>query len=49
MAAGTKTSGIIRCDQPRALDLGARKAKNLERVPEAIMDDVLAKLAPIFE
>jgi mRNA-degrading endonuclease toxin of MazEF toxin-antitoxin module len=49
MAAGTKTSGIIRCDQPRALDLAARKAKNLERVPEAIMDEVLAKLAPIFE
>jgi len=49
MAAGTKTTGIIRCDQPRALDLGARKGKNLERVPEAIMDDVLAKLAPIFE
>jgi mRNA-degrading endonuclease toxin of MazEF toxin-antitoxin module len=22
--AGTKTTGIIRCDQPRALDLGAR-------------------------
>jgi len=48
-AAGTKTTGIVRCDQPRALDLGARKGKNLESVPEAIMDDVLAKLAPIFE
>ena len=22
--AGTKTTGIVRCDQPRALDLGAR-------------------------
>jgi mRNA-degrading endonuclease toxin of MazEF toxin-antitoxin module len=49
MAAGTKTTGIVRCDQPRALDLGARKGKNLESVPEAILDDVLAKLAPIFE
>jgi mRNA-degrading endonuclease toxin of MazEF toxin-antitoxin module len=48
-AAGTKTTGIVRCDQPRALDLGARKGKNLESVPEAIMDDVLAKLAPIFD
>ena len=48
-AAGTKTTGVVRCDQPRALDLGARKGKNLESVPEAIMDDVLAKLTPIFE
>jgi len=47
--AGTKTTGIVRCDQPRALDLSARKGKKLESVPDAIMDDVLAKLTPIFE
>jgi len=47
--AGTKTMGVVRCDQPRALDLGARGGKKLERVPEAIMDEVLARLAPIFE
>ena len=47
--AGTKTTGIIRCDQPRALDLGARRGKKLESVPDAIMDEVLARLAPIFE
>ena len=47
--AGTKTTGFIRCDQPRALDLGARNGRKLESVPDAIMDDVLAKLAPIFE
>src|SRR5271169_1416239 len=47
--ARTKTTGTVRCDQPRALDLGARRGKKLERVPAAIMDDVLAKLAPIFE
>lgn len=47
--AGTKTTGVIRCDQPRALDLVARGGKRLERVPDAIMDDVLAKIAPIFE
>jgi mRNA-degrading endonuclease toxin of MazEF toxin-antitoxin module len=47
--AGTKTTGIIRCDQPRALDLSARGGKKLESVPEAIVDDVLAKLTPIFE
>lgn len=47
--AGTRTTGIVRCDQPRALDLKARHGKRLEKVPPAIMDEVLAKLAPIFE
>jgi mRNA-degrading endonuclease toxin of MazEF toxin-antitoxin module len=47
--AGTKTAGIVRCDQPRALDLGARGGKKLESVPDAIMDEVLARLTPIFE
>jgi mRNA-degrading endonuclease toxin of MazEF toxin-antitoxin module len=48
-SAGTKTTGIVRCDQPRVLDLGARGGKKVESVPDAIMDDVLARLAPIFE
>lgn len=47
--AGTKTTGVVRCDQPRALDLGARGGKKLESVPDSIVDEVLAKLAPIFE
>jgi mRNA-degrading endonuclease toxin of MazEF toxin-antitoxin module len=47
--AGTETTGIIRCDQPRALDLEARGGKRLESVPEAIVDEVLAKIAPIFD
>jgi mRNA interferase ChpB len=47
--AGTKTTGVIRCDQPRALDLGSRRARKLESVPASIIDEVLAKLAPIFD
>src|SRR5579871_3810867 len=47
--AGTKTAGIVRCDQPRALDQRARGGKRLESVPDAIMDEVLARLMPIFE
>src|SRR5690242_6298311 len=47
--AGTKTTGVVRCDQPRALDLGARAGKRLESRPEALADEVLARLAPIFE
>ena len=47
--AVTKTIGVVRCDQPRALDLGERKGKKLERVSEEIMNEVLARLMPIFE
>ena len=47
--AGTRTTGVIRCDQPRALDVGARKGRRLESIPDQIMEDVLARLAPIFE
>ncbi len=46
--AGTRTVGVIRCDQPRVLDLGARNGKRLETVPEPIMDEVLARLAAIL-
>jgi len=46
---GIKTTGIVRCDQPRVLDLGARNARRVDTLPASIMDEVLAKLAPIFE
>ena len=49
MGCGTATTGVIRCDQPRVLDLGSRKARKLETVPLEIMDEVLAKLVTIFE
>ena len=47
--AGIRTSGAIRCDQPRALDLAARAGRRLESVPDSVMDDVLARLAAILE
>ena len=46
--AGTKTTGVVRCDQPRALDLASRHGRKLESVPPAIIDDVLAKLAVLL-
>lgn len=46
---GIKTTGVVRCDQPRVLDLGARNARKVDTLPEFLMDEVLAKLAPIFE
>ena len=46
---GLKTTGVIRCDQPRVLDLAARQARWVDSVPDAIMDDVLARLSTLFE
>jgi len=49
IGSGTKTTGSVRCDQPRVLNLAARGGRKLESIPEGIMDEVLAKLIPIFE
>ena len=49
MGAGIRTTGVVRCDQPRALDIGSRNGRKLESVPASIMDEVLTKLVPIFE
>jgi mRNA interferase ChpB len=46
--SGIKTIGIVRCDQPRVLDLASRNGRKIDSLPDAILDEVLAKLAPIF-
>lgn len=46
---GVKTTGVVRCDQPRVLDLGARNARKVDSLPASVMEEVLAKLIPIFE
>jgi mRNA-degrading endonuclease toxin of MazEF toxin-antitoxin module len=47
--SGTQTTGIVRCDQPRALDMDSRHSRKLETVPQSVIEEVLAKVAPIFE
>ena len=47
--SGIKTTGVVRCDQPRVLDLGSRNARKVDTLPASIMAEVLAKLAPLFE
>ena len=49
MGAGTLTTGVVRCDQPRALDIGSRSGRKIESMPQTIMEEVLAKVAPLFE
>src|SRR5712692_5651885 len=47
--AGIRTSGVVRCDQPRALDLAARDARRLERAPMSVVEEVLARVVAILE
>ena len=47
--AGTNASGVVLCNQLRALDLKARGGRFAERVPDFIMDEVLARVLPLFE
>jgi mRNA interferase ChpB len=47
--AGTRTQGVVLCNQPRVLDLQARNARFVEKVPEFVIDEVLAKLATLIE
>jgi mRNA interferase ChpB len=46
---GIKTTGVIRCDQPRVLDLSARHGRKVDTLPVSIMDEVLARVATLFE
>lgn len=46
---GIKTIGVVRCDQPRVLDLAARNGRTVDTLPPAILEEVMARLAPIFE
>ena len=45
---GMKTTGIVRCDQPRVLDLSVRNGRKVDTVPADVMDEVLAKVSVIF-
>jgi len=47
--AGIQTTGVVRCDQPRVLDLAARCGRKVDTLPPQILDEVLAKAATLFE
>ena len=46
---GIKTTGVVRCDQPRVIDLDSRNGRKVDTLPMSLVEEVLAKLAPIFE
>ena len=47
--SGIKTTGVVRCDQPRVIDLAARHAYKVDTLPVSVMDEVLARVVTLFE
>lgn len=45
---GIQTTGMVRCDQPRVLDLNARSGKKVEALPQEILNEVLARTVTLF-
>lgn len=45
---GTRTTGVVRCDQPRVLDIHARMGRKIDTLPAEILDEVLARTATLF-
>jgi mRNA interferase ChpB len=46
---GIAVTGIVRCDQPRVLDIAARRGRKIATLPEEILSDVLARTATLFQ
>ena len=46
--AGIQTTGIIRCDQPRILDIAERGGRKVDQLPDFILAEVMARLATIL-
>jgi mRNA interferase ChpB len=46
--AGIQTTGIIRCDQPRVLDIAERGGRKVDQLPDLILAEVMARLATIL-
>ncbi len=42
-----KTTGIILCNQLRTVDIAARNGRLVERAPEAVIEDMLARIATL--
>jgi len=49
MNTGCRTQGVALVNKCRMMDLVARKAKKIERVPQEVVDDALGRLMALFE
>lgn len=46
---GCKTQGVALVNKIRMLDLAARKARKVERVPQEVIDDALGRLTALLD
>ena len=49
MGTGTETQGVVMCNQPRTIDMAARGGRFVEAVGSDFLEEVLARLQPIFD
>jgi mRNA interferase ChpB len=47
--SGIGTTGVVRRDQPRVIDLTARNGRKVDTLPAPLLHEVMAKVRPIFE
>jgi mRNA interferase ChpB len=47
--SGTQIQGAVLCNQVRTVDLQSRGIKRLATLPEACIDDVMARIRALFE
>lgn len=47
--SGIRTTGVVRCDQPRVLDIAARGGRKVDALPSEILDEVLARTITLFQ
>ena len=48
MGTGSSTQGVVMCNQPRTIDVAARGGRFVEDVRDDLLEEVLARLRPIF-
>ena len=48
MGTGSSTQGVVMCNQPRTIDVAARGGRFVEGVSDDLLEEVLARLRPIF-
>jgi len=49
MGSGTRTQGVVLCDQTRTVDARARTFKKIEKAPEATVREALEAVRAILE
>jgi mRNA interferase ChpB len=49
MGTGCRTQGVALINTVRMLDLAARKARRIERAPQAVIDEALGRLMALLD